>query len=200
MNKKSIILVIIVTLFINACAKDDNQINEEISPSVILHSNTERDNVDSILYNEGKTIAIIGDSYSTYGGWIPSGYPTWYAIRGKDGDNKKINDVNSVKLTWWWKLCYECGFQLLMNSSYGGSPICNTGYNKSNAENYSFITRAKRDIGVESENSIYPDIIIIFGGTNDSQASVPLGSLKYEDWTEEDLKSFCPHCAICMII
>ena len=37
-----------------------------------------------------------------------------------------------------------------------------------------------------------PDIIFIFGGTNDSWAGSPIGEYKYSDWTKEDLYSFRP--------
>lgn len=191
----NVVLLILCVFVFNACVQDDVQIHDDVSPSVILVPKEE--NADSILYYNGKSIAIIGDSYSTYGGWIPSGYPTWYAIKDKDGCNKSSNDVNSVKQTWWWKLCYECGFQLLMNSSYSGSTICYTGYNKSNVKYSSFITRAQKDFGDNTDNPICPDIIIVFGGTNDSWADVPIGSLKYEDWTEDDLKSCLP--SICYL-
>ena len=37
-----------------------------------------------------------------------------------------------------------------------------------------------------------PDIIIIFGGTNDSWAKSPVGEFKYGEWTSQDLYSFRP--------
>ena len=41
-------------------------------------------------------------------------------------------------------------------------------------------------------SSARPDVILIFGGTNDSWANAPLGSLKFSDWTEDDLKQALP--------
>lgn len=212
MNKKSIISLLVSLLAIIACGHEDYwEESENVSPYVIIdqkpdsiNSTTNQITNDSTIppqntnltkILEGKTIAILGDSYSTYGGWIPSGYSCWYGLNGVDGKNKKANNVSSVKQTWWWKLCYECGATLLINSSYSGSPICNTGYSNKNATNYSFITRMKTDIGGESGNPIFPDIIFIFGGTNDSQANVAVGELKYEGWTNSDLKKVLP--AIC---
>ena len=37
-----------------------------------------------------------------------------------------------------------------------------------------------------------PDIILIFGATNDSWANSPIGEFVWEDWTPEQLKSFRP--------
>ena len=48
----------------------------------------------------------------------------------------------------------------------------------------SFITRAS--------NLGCPDIILVFGGTNDSWANSPLGEMKHEGYTSQDLFSFRP--------
>lgn len=37
-----------------------------------------------------------------------------------------------------------------------------------------------------------PDIIFIFGATNDSWAGAPIGEYQYENWTKKDLYSFRP--------
>ena len=37
-----------------------------------------------------------------------------------------------------------------------------------------------------------PDIIFVFGGTNDAWAGAPVGEYKYSDWTKEDCKYFRP--------
>ncbi len=37
-----------------------------------------------------------------------------------------------------------------------------------------------------------PDVIYVFGGTNDSWAGVPVGEFKYSDWTASDLYNFRP--------
>src|SRR5574344_1656725 len=37
-----------------------------------------------------------------------------------------------------------------------------------------------------------PDIIFIFGATNDSWANSPIGDYKYADWTRQDMYSFRP--------
>jgi hypothetical protein len=37
-----------------------------------------------------------------------------------------------------------------------------------------------------------PDLIFIFGATNDSWAGVPIGQFKYDGWTKEELYEFRP--------
>ena len=138
--------------------------------------------------NNGLSFSIIGDSYSTYKGWIPVDYLAWYS----DSGNSQDNDVNSVKQTWWHLLSKESKISLLTNSSYSGSTICNTGYDGEDYSNNSFISRIKKDIGENQTTTKKPDIIFIFGGTNDFWANSPIGELKYSNWSTEDLKNVLP--------
>ena len=143
---------------------------------------------------QDKKIAILGDSYSTYGGWIPEGYLSWYGIGGVDGNNSSKNDVNSVEQTWWHLLMTHYDCTLLINSSYSGSPVCYTGYktdsNPTGDERATaFITRMKSDLAA---SKVQPEVILILGGTNDHYASAPSGEIKYEGWSEEDLNAFFP--------
>lgn len=131
-----------------------------------------------------KTVVILGDSYSTFEGYVPEGFAVWY-----DSNAKEENDVDAVGQTWWFKLCRQTGLKLLGNNSYSGSTVCNTGYDGDDYSDRSFITRMPQTLGYQEE---HPDIILIFGGTNDSWADAPLGSLKFGGWTEDDLKQALP--------
>lgn len=106
-------------------------------------------------------VSILGDSYSTYEGWIPEGNEPWYG-------EKIGNDVKNVEDTWWYKLIKDNGLELELNNSWSGATICNTGYNGEDYTYRSFLTRAN-SLG---EN---PDVIFVFGGTNDAWANSPLG-------------------------
>ena len=44
-------------------------------------------------------VSILGDSYSTFEGYIPVGNAVWYDTR----PNPKKTDVSDVKHTWWWQ-------------------------------------------------------------------------------------------------
>lgn len=124
-------------------------------------------------------VSILGDSYSTFKDFVtPGTNPYWYP------DWNNVNDVVEAGQTWWHQLLQEGEAILEINNSYSGSTICNTGYDGANSSSSSFITRMK--------NLGNPNLIIIFGGTNDDWANVPLGNYKYSDWTEADLKTFRP--------
>ena len=103
---------------------------------------------------------------------------------------KKENDVTKVEETWWYRFIHEHGFQLERNNSYSGSTVCHTGYEKADYSDRSFITRI-HNLGT-------PDIILVFGGTNDSWAGAPIGAYQYDGWTKADLYSFRP--AFCYLL
>lgn len=127
-----------------------------------------------------KSISILGDSYSTYENYLqPDTNAVWYFKKSNPN-----NDVTCVSQTWWYKYIKENGYKLCVNNSFSGATICNTGYNKKDFSDRSFITRMK--------NLGCPDVIFIFGGTNDSWAGAPIGEYKYSDWSKEDLYSFRP--------
>ena len=92
---------------------------------------------------EMRSIAILGDSYSTYEGFIPKDYISWYSDTG----NAQENDVESVNDTWWKILCDELNLELILNSSYSGSAVCLTGYPRSDGVLTSFVYRMHRDFG-----------------------------------------------------
>ena len=124
-------------------------------------------------------ISILGDSYSTFKGYEKEEYDYWYP-------NPEQGVVN-VEETWWHMLCAEMDLELVNNCSYSGSTVCNTGYGGEDSSYSSFITRLDNDL-----RDCKSDIIIIFGGTNDFWAGSPVGEIKLEDFTSQDLKSFAP--------
>lgn len=123
-------------------------------------------------------ISILGDSYSTFSGYIPAEYEQWYT-----GDTK-MTDVTDVRQTWWWQVVKDGGYLLEKNDSYSGATISYRGYHGEDYSERSFITRLTR-LGS-------PDILLIFGGTNDSWAGVEVGAYKYENQTREDLFTYRP--------
>lgn len=131
------------------------------------------------------TIAVLGDSYSTFDGYIPEDNKCWYFTE-PHGEN----DVVSVEQTWWHQFCLEGGYELALNESYSGSTICNTGYDGVDYTDRSFISRMTHLTSLEE----LPDMILIFGGTNDSWAGSPVGELMYEGWSPEDMYSCLPAC------
>lgn len=123
-----------------------------------------------------KKVSILGDSYSTFQDIIPSGYATFYP--------NDRNDVKEVGQTWWSLYNEAMGYELEVNDSWGGTTICNTGYGRMNFSSNSFNSRLWK-LG-------NPDIIFVFGGTNDAWARSPLGEYQYSGWTKKDCNSLRP--------
>ncbi len=127
-----------------------------------------------------KLVSILGDSYSTFEGYLqPDTNFVWYF-----NTPQHKTDVTSVSQTWWYKFIQDNNYQLAVNNSFSGSTICNTGYRKVDYSKRSFIARMN--------NLGNPNVIFIFGATNDSWAGAPIGEYKYGDWTKEDLYQFRP--------
>lgn len=130
-----------------------------------------------------KTFSILGDSYSTFEGYItPSWNAPWYAE--PESNIKHENDVKSVDKTWWRLLDATEEYDLDTNNSWSGTTVCLTGYYKKDNSAHAFITRYM--------NLGNPDIILVFGGTNDSWAGVEIGDYQYAGWQKSDLYRFRP--------
>ncbi len=128
-----------------------------------------------------KSVSILGDSYSTFEGYLrPDTNAVWYHKVPKP----ESTDVTSVRETWWHRLIRESGYRLCVNNSFSGSTICNRGYRNEDYTDRSFLTRLT-ELGT-------PDVIFVFGATNDSWAKVPIGEYKYADWTADELYTFRP--------
>ncbi len=131
---------------------------------------------------QSKKVSVLGDSYSTFIGIIPANYATFYP--------NDRNDVTEIEQTWWSLYIKAKGYELEKNDSWGGTTICGTGYGRMDSSRNNFIAR------VDSLGN--PDLIFVFGGTNDDWANSPMGEYQYSDWTKEDCKNFRPALA-CLI-
>lgn len=123
-----------------------------------------------------KKVSVLGDSYSTFVGIIPSNYSSFYP--------NDRNDVTKIEQTWWSLYVKAKGYALEKNDSWGGTTICGTGYGGMDSSRSNFISR------VDSLGN--PDIIFVFGGTNDAWAGSPMGEYQYSNWTKDDCKYFRP--------
>lgn len=130
-----------------------------------------------------KNFAIIGDSYSTFAGFIPAENKYYYPWAS--------SGVTSVNQMWWKMLIDNNGYTLKLNDSYGGSTIAN------GTSLPSFVTRVNKYFYSGSAFS-NPDIIFVVGGTNDVWKALPIGSVKYSDWTASDLSNVLP--AFCYVL
>lgn len=130
-------------------------------------------------------VGIIGDSISTFEGWIPSDYKAYYPHTGSSAS------LTQVEQTWWHRLIYNLmpDATLDRNLSYSATRVTmvKTPTSRPDADANDFITRCT--------NFVDPDIIVIAGGTND-RPCVAAGLVGEYDWdtpTEElDRYSFRP--------
>ncbi len=142
--------------------------------------------------NNKNNIFIMGDSYSTYEGYIPEGYLFYYSDGRKDSPI-----VKGVEKTWWKIFSNKNNLNIVFNDSFSGSTICNT-VRESLSVASSFVNRIDKYISEKYFIENKTDTMFIFGGTNDSWIDAPVGKLKYSDWTAEDLKCVLP--AFCYLI
>lgn len=114
----------------------------------------------------GKVISILGDSISTYRGYIPVA----------DGFNEEhataypASDVQDVSLTWWMQVINALGAKLGINESWAGSRV----------HNYSDVENTGQGVGTKVAMASMtrianlgsngtPDLILFYGGTNDAR-------------------------------
>ncbi len=106
----------------------------------------------------GKQFSFLGDSISTLDGYNPKGYNVFYS-----GDNCEKSGVKEMKDTWWGKVIDFFGGELLVNNSWSGSRVTRL----PNNENLFPSGCSDERTGSLHINSIKPDVIIIYLGTND---------------------------------
>ena len=106
---------------------------------------------------KNKTLSILGDSISTFAGYIPSGNANYYT-----GSNCGVTSVND---TWWKKLMDALGMTLNLNQSWSGSRVTTT-----NGETSAGCMTRCQTLGTN------PDVIIVYMGINDFNNEVGLGT------------------------
>jgi len=137
--------------------------------------------ISTVAGAQRKAVSILGDSYSTFEGFVtPATNELWYYGQGERGRT----DVLDVRQTWWHQLIRKQGWKLCQNNSYSGSTISYSGYSGNDYSRRSFLTRMT-DLGC-------PDVIFIFGATNDSWAGAPMGEYQYENLVKADFWKFRP--------
>ena len=62
----------------------------------------------------GLKLSILGDSISTFDGYIPTDYNIFYPGSG---------DISTVEKTWWWQVMNSTGMELNANASSSNTTI-----------------------------------------------------------------------------
>lgn len=134
----------------------------------------------------GKVISVLGDSISSYQGYIPVA----------DGFNEAhphaypSGDVNAWNKTWWGQVISRLGAKLGINDSWSGSRVHNSstatnpGGNVGTKVCMASVTRTS-NLGSNGT----PDVILVYGGTNDGKFS-PYGTFDHtKAYTDVDLET-----------
>ncbi len=119
---------------------------------------------ETAMAYKDKYFSILGDSISTYEGYLPDGYPAFYSRR-----NAFITGINGYFDTWWGQLLKHFGAELLVNNSWSGSYVCKP----RGCEIESYGCSNERTFGLHRDG-IYPDVILVYIGTNDRGACFKL--------------------------
>jgi lysophospholipase L1-like esterase len=116
----------------------------------------------------GKCIAVIGDSISTYNGYIPTGWRYYYP-------NGNVNDVS---LTYWQQVATWLGMTV-QNCAYSASSVTGDSTQQTvspSAEQGECAGCSDVRIAALTRDSKTPDIVLILLGTNDYGAGKGLGT------------------------
>ena len=141
--------------------------------------------VSTSLSFAGKVVSIMGDSISTFEGWIPV----------EDGHNlnhrkryPQSNLFEDVRLTWWHMLINNLGAKLGVNDSWAGSMVSNTATtNSGDIGPDACMASITRITNLGSNGT--PDLIFFYGGTNDAARSVHIGTFDPSKYQQVDLTS-----------
>lgn len=139
----------------------EQTMDEAVAPGLSHEDEAEDMDISNIL--KDKTLSILGDSISTYEGWIPDEYAVFFPIDGEVGD---------VDETWWKMFMDDAGMQLCANSSSSGSTCVGDSLSIDDPKYACSNYRIDDLIG---KGGAYPDVIIVYIGTNDCLTNVPIG-------------------------
>lgn len=110
-----------------------------------------------------RKLSILGDSISTFDGWIPEGYACYFPLDG---------EVLDVEQTWWKMVLTDTKMELCVNGSSSGSTCAGDSFS---VDNFQYGCSECRIGDLIGNNGSFPDVIIIYMGTNDFMKAVPLG-------------------------
>lgn len=102
---------------------------------------------------ENATVAVYGDSISTFEGYLPEGFAYYYP--------QTTLDVKTVGDTWWYKLYQNNSLNIVINNSISGTGVLNAG----GMSGYQGLSQKRIDLLI---NDFVPvNMVIIYLGIND---------------------------------
>jgi lysophospholipase L1-like esterase len=143
---------------------------DKLSAEHIAHIEDGIATADSAKYAgfKSKKVSIIGDSISTYEGYLAaSEYAKYYPF--------SENNVKSVDQTWWKIVLDTAGMELHKNCAWSGCVVTGDSTSTSTAK-CACSTKRINDL---AKNGVAPDIVLVFVGTNNlkNETTTPIG-----DW------------------
>lgn len=142
--------------------------------------------INETNYYQDKVVSILGDSISTFDGYIPvdDGVNLEHATFYPNEEITKVED------TWWYRVIEELDAQLGINESWSGSTVYNNlDYNTEYVGKDASMASLTRIKNLGSNKT--PDIILFFGGVNDIATKVPMGEFDEDNApTTVDLTSY----------
>ena len=111
------------------------------------------------MNRERRFVSILGDSISTFEGFLPEGYRVFY-----DEDRAIQHDMTSVYDTWWAKVNQFLHAYLCVNNSYSGSMVSGADFPSAGSDERAALLHTERR----------PDLILVYMGFNDFGNGIPI--------------------------
>lgn len=162
------VLIVLVIVLLVILLRDNNAAGESATPS----PSTMAEEKPPAPSYAGKVISILGDSISTFGGYIPVEDGFNLTHRARYPQSNLLTDVNE---TWWMQTIAAFDAKLGINDSWAGSRVSNSidGNSGDQGENTCMASLTRiQNLGSNGT----PDVILFFGGTNDIGTYVTMGS------------------------
>ncbi len=144
---------------------------------------TAPENTTTVSFADKTRVSVIGDSISTFKGWIPSEFSAYYP--------KSDGDVTSAAHTYWYKLTYNYMSNATIDKNIAWSGSC-VAYNEedTSGNDRGEVCFVRRFINYGMGD---PDVILFHGGTNDvNKAGIALHP-NYPKYKDSDYNaSACP--------
>lgn len=112
----------------------------------------------------GSSFSILGDSISTFQGYIPEGYYDFFPGNG---------EVKAVEDTWWQIVAEDLELSLYVNGSSSGATVAGDSTGK---ENPQCACNELRTGALTGPQGACPEIVLVYLGTNDLLNNISLGT------------------------
>lgn len=125
------------------------------------------ESIDEVIVEETQqaatSVSILGDSISTFQGYIPVGYYDFFPEYGK---------VEAAEDTWWHIVAEDMDLEIYVNGSSAGATVVG---DSDGTEDPQCACNEFRTNDLAGAQGACPDVIIVYLGTNDLLEAAPLG-------------------------